>query len=197
MLMLPNCLLSNDVISPFIRQSRSRRMNSQYATIVDNPNFDPAMYADKLGHALKAGDKDAIVKVLTSISNRQRQMMREPYRINYGKDIIAALDKKLGGDLKKTVLALMDTPLDYDVKQLKAAMKGPGTDEAVLIEILCSRTPDQLAAIRVAYEHEYKTPLEKDIADDTSGEFKDLLVALATGSKDKSRDTNDEQAKEV
>ncbi|VDN29864.1 unnamed protein product, partial [Cylicostephanus goldi] len=124
------------------------------ATIVDNPDFDPAIYADKLDHALKASDKDAIVKLLTSISNNQRQM------VSY------------------------------------AWTKGLGTDEAVLIEILCSRTPDQLTAIRAAYQNEYKTPLEKDIADDTSGEFKDLLVALATGSKDNGRETNDEQAKE-
>ncbi|CAJ0597525.1 unnamed protein product [Cylicocyclus nassatus] len=171
-------------------------MNSPYATILDNPDFHPAMYAEKVDRALRASDKDAIAHILTSISNNQRQLLREPYKVKYGKDIISALDKKLGGDLEKTVFALMDTPLDYDVKQLKAAMKGLGTDEATLIEILCSRTPDQLAAIRIAYEREYKTPLEKDIAGDTSGEFKDLLCALATGSKDSGRETNDANAKD-
>ena len=33
------------------------------------------------------------------------------------------MDKKLGGDLEKAALALMDTPLEYDLKQLKHAMK--------------------------------------------------------------------------
>ncbi|VDN37155.1 unnamed protein product [Cylicostephanus goldi] len=51
------------------------RMKAPYATIVDNPDFDPATYADKLDRALKASDKDAIVKILTSISNNQRQMV--------------------------------------------------------------------------------------------------------------------------
>ncbi|VDM68782.1 unnamed protein product [Strongylus vulgaris] len=102
-------------------------------------------------------------RVQSSMENKYLQL-REPYKIKYGKDIISALDKKLGGDLEKTVFALMETPLDYDVKQLKQAIKGLGTDEAVLIEILCSRTPDQLAAIRIAYEKEYKTPLEKDVS---------------------------------
>ncbi|CAJ0597526.1 unnamed protein product [Cylicocyclus nassatus] len=171
-------------------------MNSPYATIVDNPDFHPALYAEKVDRALRASDKDTIVKVLTSISNDQRQKMREPYKIKYGKDIISALDKKLGGDLEKTVFALMDTPLDYDVKQLKQAIKGLGTDEATLIEILCSRTTDQMAAIRTEYERLYKTPLEKDVAGDTSGEFKDVLVALITGMKDSSRSTDDNQAKD-
>lgn len=49
--------------------------------------------------------------------------LREPYKIKYGKDIMTALDKKFSGDLEKTIFALMETPLDYDVKQLKQAMK--------------------------------------------------------------------------
>ncbi|CAO4371691.1 hypothetical protein L5515_005417 [Caenorhabditis briggsae] len=171
-------------------------MTSPYATIVDNKEFNAPMFAEKIDRALRAGDKDGVVSVLTSISNAQRQLLREPYKLKYGKDLITALDKKFSGDLEKCIFALMDTPLDYDVKQLKAAMKGLGTDEAVLIEILCSRTVDQLRAIRVTYEKEYGKALEADVAGDTSGEFRDLLVSLVTGSKDGSHDTNDAQAKD-
>lgn len=35
------------------------------------------------------------------------------------------------------------------------------------------------------------------VASETSGEFKDLLVALVTGSRDSSRNTNDQEAKDV
>ncbi|CAB3402655.1 unnamed protein product [Caenorhabditis bovis] len=171
-------------------------MNSPYATIVDAKDFHAAMSAEKIDRALRAGDKDTVVNIIVGLSNNQRQQLREPYKIKYGKDIIASLDKKFSGDMERVVIALMETPLDYDVKQLKQAMKGLGTDEAVLIEILCSRTVDQLRAIRSAYEAQYKVPLEKDIAGDTSGEFRDLLVALVTGSKDGSHDTNDAQAKD-
>ncbi|VDO58264.1 unnamed protein product [Haemonchus placei] len=171
-------------------------MNSPYATIVDAPDFHPALAAEKIDRALRAGDKDTVVKVITSISNNQRQQLREPYKIKYGKDIMAALDKKFSGDLEKTIFALMETPLEYDLKQLKQAMKGLGTDEAVLIEILCSRTTDQIKAIRVAYEREFKKPLEQEVASETSGEFKDLLVAIITGSRDPSNHTNDQQAKD-
>ncbi|VDO28256.1 unnamed protein product [Heligmosomoides polygyrus] len=138
-------------------------MISPYATIVDCPEFHAALSAEKIDRALRAGDKDAVVKVITSISNNQRQQLREPYKIKYGKDIISALDKKFSGDLERVVFALMETPLDYDVKQLKQAMKGLGTDEAVLIEIVCSRTTEQLQAIRIAYEREYKKPLEQEV----------------------------------
>ncbi|PIO74934.1 Annexin [Teladorsagia circumcincta] len=124
-------------------------------------------------------------------------MLREPYKIKYGKDIMTALDKKFSGDLEKTVFALMETPLEYDLKQLKQAMKGLGTDENTLIEILCSRTTDQIKAIRVAYEREFKKPLEQEVASETSGEFRDLLVAIVTGSRDPTSNTNDQMAKDI
>ncbi|VDK60141.1 unnamed protein product [Cylicostephanus goldi] len=56
------------------------RMSSPYATIIDKLDFDMAIYAAKLDRALKASDKDAIVKILTSISNNQRQMVSYAWR---------------------------------------------------------------------------------------------------------------------
>ncbi|CAJ0938914.1 unnamed protein product, partial [Mesorhabditis belari] len=174
--------------------------NYSYCTIIDNPEFKADVFAEKIDRALRAGEKEGIVNTLTSISNSQRQQLRAPYKLKYGKEIDEALDKKFSGDIETAVLALMETPLEYDVKQLKKSMKGAvaglGTDETVLIEILCSRTADQLRAIRAAYEKNYNKQLEKDVAGDTSGEFRDLLVALVTGAKDPSHETNDAQAKD-
>ncbi|CAJ0582268.1 unnamed protein product, partial [Mesorhabditis spiculigera] len=175
---------------------RTKMSNYNYCTIIDNPDFLPATWAEKIDRACRDGDKETVINLLTSISNAQRQQIRGPYKLKYGKELDEALDKKFSGDLESAILALVDTPLEYDLKQLKKAMKGLGTDEAVLIEILCSRTPDQLRAIRAGYERQYGKQLEKDVAGETSGEFRDLLVALVTGSKDPSHDTNDVQAKD-
>lgn len=50
------------------------------------------------------------------------------------------LESELSGHFKKTALALLDRPSEYDARQLQKAMKGLGTDEAMLIEVLCTRT---------------------------------------------------------
>ncbi|PAV65616.1 hypothetical protein WR25_12309 [Diploscapter pachys] len=169
-------------------------MNS-HATILNNRDFDPVAWAEKIDKLLRDGKKEDVAHILASISNKQRQMLREPYKTKYGNDIVAALDKKFSGDMEKLVFALMDTPLEYDVKQLRGAMKGAGTNENTLIEIICTRTPDELKAIKAAYEREYDNQLDQEIASETSGGFKELLVKLVNGSRNARQDTDDEVAR--
>lgn len=62
-------------------------------------------------------------------------------------------------------------------------MKGLGTDEEVLIEVLASRTNSEMAAIKAAYSALYKRDLEKDVVSETSGYFKRLLIGFLQGMR--------------
>ncbi|GMS91192.1 hypothetical protein PENTCL1PPCAC_13367, partial [Pristionchus entomophagus] len=170
-------------------------MTSSYYPIHEKPGFNADEYAEKIERKLKSGKKETVAKLIVDINNLQRQKVKGPYKIRYGKDLDVALDKKFSGDAETLILALMDSPLEYDLKQLEKAMLGTGTDEAALIEIICSRTPAQLKVIAHHYDQRNGAKsLEKSIVDDTSGEFKDFLVALIRGSKDSGEATNEAQA---
>uniref|UniRef100_A0A4W5KPG0 Annexin n=1 Tax=Hucho hucho TaxID=62062 RepID=A0A4W5KPG0_9TELE len=58
-------------------------------------------------------------------------------------------------------------------------LQGLGTDEETLIEMVCSRSADELVEIKRVYKELFKKELEKDVAGDTSGDFRSLLLALA------------------
>ena len=44
------------------------------------------------------------------------------------------------------------SPADFDAMNLNKAIKGLGTDEQVLTEIICTRSNQQLKDIKVAYK---------------------------------------------
>lgn len=44
------------------------------------------------------------------------------------------------------------TPAEFDAFNIKKAVAGLGTDESALIEIICSRTNEELQAMKIAYK---------------------------------------------
>jgi len=71
--------------------------------------------------------------------------------------------------------------LTYDVDALRNAMAGCGTDEQVLIRILCSRTPHQIKAIDELYFKKFGRELAADIESELGGDVKAGCLMLIKG----------------
>uniref|UniRef100_A0A1B0D9S0 Annexin n=1 Tax=Phlebotomus papatasi TaxID=29031 RepID=A0A1B0D9S0_PHLPP len=67
-----------------------------------------------------------------------------------------------------------------DAKVLRKAMKGFGTDEDALINVICRRTNEQRQMIARDYKTNFGKDLIEDIKSETTGNFENLLVALMT-----------------
>jgi len=168
------------------------------ATITADPGFNPEAVSETLRKAMKGlgTDEKAIIAELTKISNAQRLTLILAYKQMFGRDLVDDLKSELGGKLEKVVLALMTHPLLYDAREIRAAMKGLGTDEGALIEILATRTNQEIATLKAAYTKDVKRDLEKDLVDETSGHFKKLLVSLCNGCRDESSSPDRDLAKQ-
>nr|ASV49417.1 annexin 3 [Artemia sinica] len=167
-------------------------------TVVPYDSFDPAEDAEKLKAAMKGfgTDEEAIIAIIAKRSNSQRQEIIQAYKNCYGKDLIKHLKKELGGDFEDAVLALMTPSRDYIATEIHDAIEGLGTDESTLIEILAGCSNDETDDISEAYQRLYDTSLEDAIAGDTSGEFKNLLIALVQGSRKEGSSVDEEAARE-
>ncbi|KAK2503854.1 hypothetical protein MC885_003296 [Smutsia gigantea] len=156
-------------------------LDSAYGSVKAYTNFDAERDALNIETAIKTKgvDEVTIVNILTNRSNEQRQDIAFAYQRRTKKELASALKSALSGHLETVILGLLKTPAQYDASELKASMKGLGTDEDSLIEIICSRTNQELQEINRVYKEMYKTDLEKDIVSDTSGDFRKLMVALA------------------
>ncbi|KHN87216.1 Annexin A6 [Toxocara canis] len=155
-------------------------------TIKRQTDFCAKRTANALEKAMRSWscDKRTIYEEITRINNDQRQMVCGSYKTIYGKDLIDELRKALWGDFENVIVGLMETPIKYDVTQLYRAMKGLGTRESTLIDIICSRTDAEKMTLKRAYQEEFGRSLEEDVIGDTSGHFQRLLVSLLQCHRD-------------
>ncbi|XP_060093454.1 annexin A1 [Heteronotia binoei] len=160
------------------------------------PNFNPSADAAALDKAItaKGVDEKTIIDICTQRTNAQRQQIKEAYQQLKGKPLEESLKKALTGNLEDVVLALLKTPAQFDADVLRASMKGLGTDEDTLIEIVTTRDNKEIREFTKAYNEGYKRDLVKDVISDTSGDFQKALLALLKGDRDENPHVNDELA---
>ncbi|XP_057568054.1 annexin A1-like [Hippopotamus amphibius kiboko] len=157
------------------------------------PTFNPSSDVEALHKAItvKGVDEATIIEILTKRNNAQRQQIKAAYLQEKGKPLDEALKKALTGHLEEVALALLKTPAQFDADELRAAMKGLGTDEDTLNEILASRTNREIREINRVYREELKA---KDIAADTSGDYEKALLSLAKSDLSEELALNDDLA---
>jgi hypothetical protein len=159
------------------------------ASIIPNPRFNADNAAKELRAAMKGlgTNEEVIINILTQHSCSQRQDIKARYGTLFGRDLIDDLKSELGGVFEEAVVALMTETSLFLARSLYAAMKGAGTDESTLIEILCSKSNAEVKAIKDAYQKEYSKALDQDLAGETSGNFKRLLESQCSAGRDESR----------
>jgi hypothetical protein len=140
-------------------------------------------------------DEKTIIDVLGNRSNGQRMELKKSYQQMYGKDLVKELKSEISGNFWLTVEALMMTSTEYDAYSIREAVKGLGTDEEALIELLTTRSNEQLNAAKQAYQTMFNRDIEKDIKSDTSGFFQKVLVSLLTASRPNTNMVDKTQAK--
>ncbi|XP_078285877.1 annexin A2-like [Rhinoraja longicauda] len=158
---------------------------SSAATVRPYPNFNADDDAAILVRALetKGVDENTIIDILTRRSNAQRQDIAFNFQRRGKKPLEEVMNCSLKEPLKSVILGLLKSPAKYDAQEMKKAIKGLGTNEATLIEILCSSTNKEIHEMSAAYLEAYKKDMITEIKGDTSGDFRKLLCILAKGTR--------------
>ena len=63
------------------------------------------------------------------------------------------LKSELSGDYRSLVLAMMMRPDHFAASEAHRAVKGLGTNDSNLIELICTRTSSEMKAMRVCFLH--------------------------------------------
>ncbi|KAI6654761.1 Annexin A7-like [Oopsacas minuta] len=169
---------------------------STHGTVVPARPFDAEADAQVLRTAMKGlgTDEKAIINVISKRSNSQRIEIKTKFKVMFGKDLIRDLKSELSGNFEDSVVAMFEPTVDYDCKCLRSSMKGLGTDEEALIEILTTKSNAEVNNIKQHYKTLFSRDLEKDLVSETSGHFKRLLVSLCQGARDEGSVINEAMA---
>lgn len=165
------------------------------------PPFTAAADAQLLAQALAVtgGKKDLklLIDILTTRKPAQVQAARAVFdRVNE-KPLLKWISKRTRFNLKSVLMALARSPAEFDAKAMHDAINGIGTDETILLDVLCFRDNAQIGAIKAAYTAEFGSNLESDIRGDTSGDFARLMCALLAANRPDELDPLDQAAVEA
>jgi len=169
---------------------------SYIATIVAKQSFDAEAAAKSLNTAFKGigTDEKRVTKELIEHTNEQRQAIKQVYLTMFGKSLEEDLKSELNGDFEHVAVALLQPRFEYEANNLRKAIKGVGTDEKTVIEILCTKDGAELQKLKEAYKSEFKSDLESDIAEEQSGDLGKLFRALATAARPASNNVDSQLA---
>lgn len=144
-------------------------------SILSNPMQDCA----ELYRAFKGFgcDDKKVIEILGHRNFAQRHELRETYRNVYSDDLLSRLKSELRGNFERAAVLWMEGAAERDAVIIRDALKGWGTKDLALIELICTRTGSQLQTIRQAYNIRFRHSLDEDISSDTSGDYRRLLLA--------------------
>ncbi|KAH8265824.1 hypothetical protein KR038_003715, partial [Drosophila bunnanda] len=157
-------------------------------TVLPAQDFNPVKDAQDLRKAMKGfgTDENALINIICRRTNEQRQEIQRQYKTNFGKDLIEDIKSETSGNFEKLLVGLLRPIVDFYCAELNDAMAGIGTDETVLIEILCTLSNMEIYTIKNQYLRLYGAHLESELKSETSGNFKRLLTSLCTAARDES-----------
>ena len=137
----------------------------------ESTRFDQLKDAEDIHTALQNKDISDIVEIICSRTNDQRQQIKETYISQFGTDLKKEIDSKLSSNVKELILGCLLTPEDFDSTEINKAIRGAGTNEDLLSEIIATRPSRHLYQVKQRYPELFNEPLDKAISGDTSGYY--------------------------
>merc|ERR1712070_1144971 len=105
-------------------------------------------------------DEKALIAVVAKKDPLQMETIRSQYDQRLMRNLISDLEKETSGYFEKGLVEIARGPLVSDCWNLKEAMKGMGTKEVVLDDVLIGRSNADITAIKEKYHQLFKTTLE-------------------------------------
>jgi len=167
-------------------------------TVFPADEFDAEEDAKVLRKAMKGWgtSESPIIHIVVSRSWEQLKEVESVFKTAFGRDLKEDLKDELRGNFENVVVARFMSPAEVDAYYVRKSMKGSGTQESILIQVICTKTNEEIDAFKKAYTDMFERDIVEDITGETTGEFEELLVALLQGGRDEEKEVCESSAQE-
>lgn len=148
------------------------------------PDFNGVQDAEMIRKCVKSKKYKDLLSLVGTKNCIERCVIAKKYKHLYGQDITALFRSELVGDFRILMEGLFIPVIDFLTTCLRRAMKGFGTNEKTIINILVPCNNDDIRQLKECYLIKYGRDLEKDIHNETSGYFRRTLVSLMQGARE-------------
>jgi len=141
--------------------------------------------AVELHKALKGWftNDDLLISILGATSYWDLQDARRVYEKEYKKELPKEIKSGTKFNYSKAAAHLTYDRAEYDAEILMDSVKGLGTDDGQLIEVVCTRSPKEIEMMLEAFKRLYKKDPLKEVQDDVSGDYGKLLHTVLSSKR--------------
>lgn len=133
--------------------------------------------ADALRSAMKGfgTNEDQLIRTLAPLGPLEVASTKAAFQQKHRRDLMKDVHSETSGYFREGLEAIIRGPLDQDCHTLYESIKGVGTKESAMNEVLLCRSNADLNAIKTHYHHVYKRSVESDVKGDLSAKTERLF----------------------
>jgi hypothetical protein len=125
-------------------------------------------------------DDGVFIDIISSRSAEHLQAVSQAYKVRHGHSLEKAIEKETSGDFCYTLLAFCTPRPVYTAKRVHDAIHGVGTNDSLLVRMFAMNDKPTLMAAAAVYRTMYGKDMAHSVANDTSGDYKRLLLRFET-----------------
>ena len=133
-------------------------------------NQDVTRAADDLRASMKGfgTNETLLIKVMSSLGPLEIASVKQVYQQRHKRDLLKDVHSETSGYFREGLEAMIRGPLEQDCWVIHESIKGIGTKESALNDVLLARSNADMNAIKQHYQHMYRKSLESDVKGDLS-----------------------------
>lgn len=128
-------------------------------------------------------DEAVLIRVLSKPDPLQMALLKNTYNQRHRRDLEKDIVSETSKYFQQTLVSLVRGPLMSDVHNIHDSIKGLGTKESVLNDVLLGRSNADMRAIKQAYQHTFRHTLEADVGNDLSAKTKTMFDMVMSATR--------------